>query len=254
MNFTILHFDTLESTNTEAINQAKRGADEGLCVIAKKQTAGRGRHGREWISETDAGLYFSIVLRPTLEKKFLPIITLMTAVAVADTLQNLYALKTDIKWANDIHIGGKKICGILAEMIETPKGLAIITGIGINLRSSNFPAEIAGIATSVEAETDQKPEIEQAFKFADSFFRLFLRHFAERRRREENFRALVKTLVIRLRQTGACEDGKRNDFRHDRRLGGKRRTARPGHGRKFANHSGGRCRKFAECLSFRTVF
>ncbi len=154
MNFTILRFDTIESTNTEAINQAKRGADEGLCIVANRQTAGRGRHGRVWISESNAGLYFSLVLRPKIEMRFLPLITLMSAVAVHETLKN-FDLNSDIKWVNDIHINGKKICGILAETCETPKGLAVIVGIGINLKSSNFPPEIAETATSIEAETNQ---------------------------------------------------------------------------------------------------
>lgn len=152
MNFTILRFDRIESTNTEAMNQAKQGADEGLCVVADQQTKGRGRHGRTWISEKDAGLYFSVVLRPKIEMRFLPLITLMSAVAVFDTLEKLYDLKPDIKWVNDIHVHEKKICGILAEMTETTKGTALIVGIGINLKSSNFPFEIADIATSIEAE------------------------------------------------------------------------------------------------------
>lgn len=152
MNFTILRFDTIESTNTEAINQAKRGADEGLCIVAKRQTAGRGRFGRVWISEENAGLYFSLILRPQIEMRFLPLITLMSAVAVYETLSD-FDLKPDIKWVNDIHVGGKKICGILAETCETNKGLAVVVGIGINLKTSNFPPEISEIATSIEAET-----------------------------------------------------------------------------------------------------
>ncbi|MDQ6785749.1 MAG: biotin--[acetyl-CoA-carboxylase] ligase [Acidobacteriota bacterium] len=160
MNFTILRFDSLESTNTEAANQAKRGANEGLCVVAEQQTAGRGRHGRNWISEKDAGLYFSIVLRPKLEMRFLPLITLMSAVAVYETLNEL-GLKPDIKWANDVHIDGKKISGILAETCETNLGLAVVVGIGINLKSSNFPPELKEIATSVEQETNQTPDTEK---------------------------------------------------------------------------------------------
>lgn len=154
MNFTILRFETIESTNTEAISQAKRGADEGLCVVAEQQTAGRGRHGRIWVSEKNAGLYFSLVLRPKIEMRFLPLITLMSAVAVYETLK-IFNLDSDIKWVNDIHVGGKKICGILAETSDTSKGLAVIVGIGINLKSSNFPPEISEIATSIETETTQ---------------------------------------------------------------------------------------------------
>jgi BirA family biotin operon repressor/biotin-[acetyl-CoA-carboxylase] ligase len=156
MNFTILRFDSINSTNTEALNQAKQGADEGLCVVAKQQTEGRGRHGRTWISEKDAGLYFSLVLRPTIENKFLPLLTLMSAVAVYDVLRALYKLEPDIKWANDVHVDEKKICGILAEMTETKRGLAVVVGIGITLKSSNFPPELFDSATSIEQETDQK--------------------------------------------------------------------------------------------------
>lgn len=159
MNFTIFRFDELESTNTEALNQAKRGADEGLCIIARRQTAGRGRHGRVWISEKDAGLYFSLVLRPKIQMRFLSLITLMTAVAVYETLKT-FDLKPDIKWANDVHINGKKISGILAETCETPIGLAVVVGIGINLKSSNFPPEIADIATSIETETNKIADTE----------------------------------------------------------------------------------------------
>ncbi|MBK8465068.1 MAG: biotin--[acetyl-CoA-carboxylase] ligase [Chloracidobacterium sp.] len=152
MNFTILRFDTIDSTNTEAAKQAKLGADEGLCVIAQQQTSGRGRHGRTWISEKDSGLYFSIVLRPKIDMRFLPLITLMTGVAVYDALAE-FGLKPDIKWVNDILIGDKKVCGILAETVETPIGLAVIVGIGINVTSQNFPDEIADTATSIEAES-----------------------------------------------------------------------------------------------------
>lgn len=155
MNFVILRFDELGSTNTEALEQAKRGADEGLCVIAGRQTDGRGRHGRVWQSPPGSGLYASLVLRPKIETKFLPLLTLMAAVAVYETLKDSRSLEPDIKWVNDVLINGKKISGILAEVADTEKGLAVILGIGINLRSDNFPDEIADIATSVEAETGQ---------------------------------------------------------------------------------------------------
>lgn len=151
MNINILRFDSLGSTNTEAANQARQGADEGLCVIAREQSAGRGRHGRTWVSEPDSGLYFSIVLRPKLDLKYLPMITLMSGIAVYDTLKE-FGLKPDIKWVNDVLIGEKKISGILAETVDTPTGNAVIVGIGINLKSSNFPEEIAETATSIQAE------------------------------------------------------------------------------------------------------
>ena len=152
MNINILRYDTLDSTNTETANQAKLGAAEGLCVIAGQQTAGRGRQGRNWVSDPGSGLYFSVLLRPKLAAKYLPLITLMTGVAVHDTLKE-YGLKPDIKWVNDILIGDDKISGILAETVETKIGVAVVVGIGINLTSSSFPDEIAETATSIEIET-----------------------------------------------------------------------------------------------------
>jgi len=151
MNVNVLTFDSIDSTNTEALKQARLGAEEGLCVIAKQQTAGRGRYGRAWISGKDAGLYFSIVLRPKIETQYLPLITLMTGVAVHDSLAE-FGIEADIKWVNDLLVRERKICGILAETTETSVGLAVIVGIGINLKSSNFPPQIADTATSIEEE------------------------------------------------------------------------------------------------------
>lgn len=151
MNINILTYDSIDSTNTEALKQARMGADEGLCIVARQQTAGRGRYGRVWISEKDAGLYFSIVLRPSFEAQYLSLITLMAGVAVHDALSEL-GIDADIKWVNDLLVREKKICGILAETTETSLGLAVVVGIGINLKSSNFPPELVGTATSIEEE------------------------------------------------------------------------------------------------------
>ncbi|MGB7210940.1 MAG: biotin--[acetyl-CoA-carboxylase] ligase [Pyrinomonadaceae bacterium] len=169
MNINVLTFDTLDSTNTEAMKQARLGADEGLCIVAHRQTAGRGRHGRTWVSDKNVGLYLSIILRPKLETRFLPLITLMTGVAVHDTLQE-FGLKPDIKWVNDILVNEKKISGILAETTETPNGLAVIVGIGVNIRSSNFPDEIADTATSIEVQSGQKPTADELANTLTRFF------------------------------------------------------------------------------------
>ena len=157
MNITILRYDTLDSTNTEAAKQARLGADEGLCVMARQQTAGRGRQGRKWVSDPGSGLYFSIVLRPKLASTHLPLMTLMAGVAVNDTIREI-GLKPDIKWVNDLHVDGKKICGILAETTDTPKGFAVIVGIGINLTggnaSMNEPGDRAAGSESASSGND----------------------------------------------------------------------------------------------------
>lgn len=175
MNISLIEYEIIDSTNDEALKLARSGADEGVCVLARQQTAGRGRQGRTWMSERDAGLYFSIILRPNLETKFLPLITLMTGVAVHDTLRE-FGIKPDIKWVNDVHVNGKKISGILAETTETDTGLAVIVGVGINIRASNYPPEIADIATSIESETGTAVSIEelaeQLGKFIEYFYGL----------------------------------------------------------------------------------
>ena len=156
----ILRFDSLPSTNLEAARRAGEGAAEGLSVIAGEQTAGRGRLQRQWVSPKDAGLYFSIVLRPQFEQNTWSLLTLMAAVAVHDALLDACALETDIKWPNDILANDKKLCGILAETVETSQGRAVVVGIGINLTRHSFPAEFELVATSVETATGRSHELE----------------------------------------------------------------------------------------------
>jgi BirA family biotin operon repressor/biotin-[acetyl-CoA-carboxylase] ligase len=156
--FNILRFDSLPSTNTEAARQAAAGAPEGLCVVAREQTAGRGRQERRWASPRDVGLYFSLILRPRFEPARWPLITLAAALAVGDALAEGCQLDADIKWPNDLLARGRKLCGILAETFETAAGRACVLGIGINLSDRAFPPELADRATSVESETGRRPD------------------------------------------------------------------------------------------------
>jgi BirA family transcriptional regulator, biotin operon repressor / biotin---[acetyl-CoA-carboxylase] ligase len=156
----ILRFDSLPSTNLEAARRAIEGEPEGIYVVAREQTAGRGRLERNWISPQDAGLYFSIILRPQFDQRFWPLLTLMAAVAVHDALLAACALETDIKWPNDILANGRKLCGILAETVETSSGRAVVVGIGVNLTNNSFPAELDEIATSIESATGRTSDLE----------------------------------------------------------------------------------------------
>lgn len=199
---TILRFDSLPSTNTEAARQAALGAPEGLCVVAREQTAGRGRQQREWVSPKDAGLYFSIVLRPLTQAREWPLITLAAALAVRDALKESCALEADIKWPNDLLAGGRKLCGILAETFETPQGRAVVVGIGINLTNHAFPPEILATATSVEEQTGQAPDAE---RLLTSLTRSLARHYETLD--DEGGAALV----VREWEAGSS-------FAHDRRV------------------------------------
>jgi len=164
MNFTVLHYDRLESTNTEAAEQARDGAGEGLCIVADEQTAGRGRQGREWLSKKGEGIYMSIVLRPKLNAEHLTLIPLMAAVAVYDVLRKGLLIEPDIKWPNDILVGEKKICGILSEAVETPDGVAVILGIGINLKNGSLPPN----ATSIASESTFAPNRDEVVEAVTS--------------------------------------------------------------------------------------
>ena len=153
---TILQFDSIDSTNLEAMRQAKSGGAEGLCIIAREQTRGRGRLERNWHSPKDAGLYFSIVLRPSFEISRWPLINLTAALAVSDALAKTFQLVVDIKWPNDICVAHQKLGGILAETVETPDGPAVVLGIGINLTSESFPPELNELATSIAAVANRQ--------------------------------------------------------------------------------------------------
>jgi BirA family biotin operon repressor/biotin-[acetyl-CoA-carboxylase] ligase len=156
----VLRFSSLPSTNLEAISRAIQGAPEGLCVVAAEQTAGRGRLERRWISPKNSGLYFSIILRPGLPQTNWPLLGLMSAVAVQDALQESCSLSTDVKWPNDVLFNERKLCGILAETVETSLGRALVIGIGINLNDAELPVELEPLATSVAAATGSVPDPE----------------------------------------------------------------------------------------------
>lgn len=156
----VLRYDSLPSTNTEAARQAAAGAAEGLCVVAREQTAGRGRQQRVWASPKDAGLYFSVVLRPQLDPAMWPLLTFAAALAARDALDEACALRTDIKWPNDLLSGGRKLCGVLAETVETARGRACVVGVGINLTARAYPPGLRAQATSVEDVAGTPPDRE----------------------------------------------------------------------------------------------
>ena len=170
LQFESLRFDSLPSTNLEAARRAREGAAEGLCIVASEQTAGRGRLGRQWSSPRNAGIYCSTLLRPPFDQCFWPLITLMSAVVVHEALLAACALQTDIKWPNDILHDEKKLCGILAEIVETPMGRAVIVGIGINLTNESFPPELVATATSVTAASGRHSDLEHVLSQLQRWF------------------------------------------------------------------------------------
>ena len=150
----ILRFDSLPSTNDLAKEMAREGAEEGTVVTALEQTAGRGRMDRTWSSPRGEGLYVSLILRPAVEPRRISVITLAAAVAVAETIALDFGAASDIKWPNDVLVGGRKICGILVESaIEAERLDYVVLGIGVNLAQQEFPGELSASATSLLIET-----------------------------------------------------------------------------------------------------
>ncbi|MBI1762818.1 MAG: biotin--[acetyl-CoA-carboxylase] ligase [Acidobacteria bacterium] len=145
--FRILTFATLGSTN-DYLKQLV-GAPEFTCVIADEQTAGRGRRARAWVSTPGEGLYLSVLLRPSAPAN-IALLSLLAAVAVAETLAQYNVAGLDIKWPNDVLIGERKVCGILVEGASSgAQALRVIAGIGVNLNHQQFPPEIGATATSL---------------------------------------------------------------------------------------------------------
>ncbi|NNE65909.1 MAG: biotin--[acetyl-CoA-carboxylase] ligase [Pyrinomonadaceae bacterium] len=160
MNIQIFRYNTITSTNDEAVRQAELGAAEGVCVVASSQSQGKGREGRTWHSEEGGGLYFSIILRPPIEEQFYPVMTLLGAVAVYDTVHTLTGAVPDIKWPNDVLVNEKKISGILAERCESNIGPAIVLGIGINFVTDFLTEDVRANATSLSDISDEDLDFE----------------------------------------------------------------------------------------------
>jgi BirA family biotin operon repressor/biotin-[acetyl-CoA-carboxylase] ligase len=144
------------STNDEASRAALEGHPEGLVIFAESQSAGRGRMGRRWSSPAGRGLWFSVLLRPSLAPSECTQLTAASANALVRAIQSTTGITPEIKWPNDLLIKGKKIAGILTEMsAELEHVRSVILGIGIdaNQTASEFPADLRPIATSLKLAT-----------------------------------------------------------------------------------------------------
>ncbi|WP_199425919.1 biotin--[acetyl-CoA-carboxylase] ligase [Thermaerobacillus caldiproteolyticus] len=179
-----IHFEE-EVTSTQTIAQklAYEGAREGTLVVAEQQIAGRGRMARNWFSPKGTGIWMSLILRPPIPPQKAPQLTLLTAVAIAQAIQDVTGLVPDIKWPNDILINGKKCVGILTELQAEPDRIhSVIIGMGINVNQTveQFPEDIRAIATSLAIEKGEKikrAELIQEILFKiEMLYRQYLQH------------------------------------------------------------------------------
>jgi BirA family biotin operon repressor/biotin-[acetyl-CoA-carboxylase] ligase len=146
----IYHFFKTDSTNRVALELGHAGEPEGAVVVAEEQTAGRGRAGRAWVSDRATGLYVTLLLRPRLAPVQAPLLTMMAGLSARAAVQAVTGLTVDLKWPNDLLIGGKKAGGILTEMHAEPGQIRfVIVGIGLNVNQDKFGGELGETATSL---------------------------------------------------------------------------------------------------------
>ena len=208
------HFYKVGSTNTAAMSAAAEGAPEGSVYLAEEQTAGRGRGAHMWQSPRSTGIYCSIIVRPALPPSEVLVLSLAAGLAVRAAIEQVDSrVSADLKWPNDVLIGGKKVCGILTEMnAEATRVRYIVVGVGINVNQASFAKELS--ATSLHLATGSewsRVELVAALlKSLDREYRAMLNDPDAResilRRFTENS-SWVRGKAVRIEENGAAFEG-----------------------------------------------
>ncbi len=196
------------STNDDAAAIASVGGEEGTLVVAESQSSGRGRLGRRWASRPGVGIWASLVLRPNIPPRYTARLTIVASVSVAEVLRSHAGLDAVIEWPNDVTVAGRKLCGILTELVAEQDRVEFgIVGIGINVNHTerSFPRHLRDTATSIFIETGKRANrVELLQRFLEQFerdYELFkTKGFEPLRRR---WRSLSYTLGKRV----TCESG-----------------------------------------------
>ena len=177
----VIYFDETDSTNNQAKQYAEKGEASGTLFVAETQTGGRGRRGRNWISQPESGIWMTLLLRPQIRPADASMLTLVSAMAVARAVtESCGDVVCRIKWPNDIVLNKKKVCGILTEMsAETDWVNFVVIGIGINVNIENFADEIKDIATSLYMEAGRRIKrstiVAQFSKYFTAYYNQFLK-------------------------------------------------------------------------------
>ncbi|MDO8746639.1 MAG: biotin--[acetyl-CoA-carboxylase] ligase [Thermodesulfovibrionales bacterium] len=155
----IIFHESLDSTNTLAMELAEKGVPHGTVVIADRQLKGKGRLGRTWFSPPKGNIYMSVIVRPEIEPKDATLLTIMSAISCAGAVRNLTGIEVKIKWPNDLMVSERKLGGILTEMKSDQDRIVFaVIGIGINVNASldAFPVDVRAVAASVIEELREK--------------------------------------------------------------------------------------------------
>lgn len=201
-------YGTADSTNKMIRREAAAGEAEGAVIVAGEQTGGRGRFGRTFYSPPGTGIYLSLLLRPSIEANKTILITTAAAVAVCEAIETASGKAARIKWVNDIHIDGGKVCGILTEgALGLESGVLeyAALGIGVNVYApaGGFPDEIEGTAGAIF----ETPQSDMRNRLAAEILNRFMGYYSalERRGFTEEYRR--RSLVIGRRVTVLSHDG-----------------------------------------------
>lgn len=217
----IKFFKEVDSTNDVAKKLAEEGADEGTIIIAESQKKGKGRLGKKWISPY-GGIWMTIILNPDIPPETAPHLTLVTGVAVAETLDKECTLDVGIKWPNDILIGDKKVCGILTELSADMGNLNyVVIGVGIDLNVdvTGFPPDLREGATSLKLELNREIQgAELVQKFLENFETRY-KQFTEDGFQEilKDWRRYSKTIgnYVEIHKKGRTVRGEAVGINHD---------------------------------------
>jgi BirA family biotin operon repressor/biotin-[acetyl-CoA-carboxylase] ligase len=188
----VYYFPELKSTNIMAKEKAlhrAEGINEGTLIIAERQSAGKGRLGREWFSPA-GGIWLSIILYPQLPPSYISRITLMTAVVVVRAIKMCTQIDPQIKWPNDILINEKKVCGILTEMsaeLDIINWVVVGIGINVNIEHQEFPEDIQENTISLKEVSGK--EILRV-KMVQIFLQEFEKYYESLKRKE--FSSILK--------------------------------------------------------------
>lgn len=158
----VIGFESIDSTSSYLRRLLDSGEKGTVLAVADEQTAGRGRSGKSFYSPLSGGLYMSLLIHPEVGFDAVSSVTPKVCVAVSRAIEKVTGVSTQIKWVNDLYLSGKKVCGILCEAVNDYKNAvtkSIIIGVGINISTVDFPAQLQQIAGSLGVADDCREKL-----------------------------------------------------------------------------------------------
>jgi BirA family biotin operon repressor/biotin-[acetyl-CoA-carboxylase] ligase len=161
------YFDSIDSTQNQALKMSEDTANDGTIIIAAKQTGGKGRLGRKWVSPK-GGIWFSIILQPKFDISITTLFPIASSLALSYAIEKTFKILPELKWPNDLTIKGKKVAGMLVDVsLESNKIESLVLGVGINFdvdtkqieKTLKVASNFYGVASLSEQKTKVKPKL-----------------------------------------------------------------------------------------------